>query len=90
MENLLILSYFFFGFPTYTGLKKKLSKGLHDSETLVPHPKKSKRISLKVKYRLRRENQTAEEHQIEKTHNNEEHIYSRKNEKKLETVTGKI
>ncbi len=71
-------------------MKKKLSKGLHDSETLVPHPKKSKRISLKVKHRLRRENQTAEEHQIEKTHNNEEHIYSRQNEKKLETVTGKI
>ena len=43
-----------------------------------------------MKQRLRRENQTAEEHQIDKTHNNEEHIYSRQHEKKLETVTGKI
>jgi hypothetical protein len=77
-------------FHTHTGLKKKLREGLYDSQTVVPNPKKSRRISLKEKQRLRRENQTAEEHQIDKTHNNEEHIYSRQHEKKLETVTGKI
>jgi hypothetical protein len=63
-------------FHTHTGLKKKLREGLYDSQTVVPHPKKSRRISLKEKQRLRRENQTAEEHQIAKTNNNYEHLCS--------------
>ena len=74
-------------FHTHTGLKK-LSKGLYNSQTqIVPHQKKSKRISLKVKQRLRKQNQTTEEHQIAKTQdNNSEHICSRQHVKKLETA----
>ena len=44
----LIGNLFFVGFHTHTGLKK-LSKGLYNSQTqIVPHQKKSKRISLKA------------------------------------------
>ena len=58
-----------------------------DSPSLIPHPKKSKRISLKVKQRLRKQNQTTEKHQIAKTQdNNSEHICSRQHVKKLETA----
>ena len=61
-------------------MSTKLRKELHDS----PHPKKSKRISLKVKERVRKQNQTAEERQIAKSKDNEEHIctYTRTKKKK--------
>jgi len=64
-----------------------LRKELHDdSPSLIPHPKKSKRISLKVKERVRKPNQTAEERQIAKSKDNEEHIctntQTKKNKKK--------
>jgi hypothetical protein len=53
-----------------------LRKELHDdSPSLIPHPKKSKRVSLKVKERVRKPNQTAEERQIiAKSKDNEKHI----------------
>ena len=81
MENFFLLV-----FHTHTGLKK-LSKGLYDSQTqIVPHQKKSKRISLKVKEIVRKQNQTAEERQIAKSKDNEEHIctntQTKKNKKK--------
>jgi hypothetical protein len=41
---------------------------------------------LKEKQRLRRQNQTAEQHQIAKTQDNSERICSRKHVKKLETA----
>jgi hypothetical protein len=62
-----------------------LRKELHDdSPSLIPHPKKSKRISLKVKERVRKPNQTAEERQIAKSKDNEKHIctYTRTKKKK--------
>ncbi len=66
-------------------MSTKLRKELHDdSPSLIPHPKKSKRISLKVKEIVRKPNQTAEERQIAKSKDNEKHIctYTRTKKKK--------
>jgi hypothetical protein len=52
----------------------------------VPHVEKAKRLSSKEKVKLRRENQTAEEHQIAKTHDNNEHNNSRQHEKDVSNV----
>jgi hypothetical protein len=62
-----------------------LSKDLHGSPS-VPHVEKAKRLSSKEKVKLRRENQTAEEHQIAKTHDNNEHNNSRQHEKDVSNV----
>ncbi len=64
----LIGKLFFLIFHTHKGLMKKL------------HPKKMK-LSMKEKKKLQRQNQTAEERQIAKSKNNEEHIFSRQHEK---------
>ena len=72
-------------------MSTKLRKELHDdSPSLIPHPKKSKRISLKVKERVRKPNQTAEERQIAKSKDNEKHIctYTRTKKKKKKHQEG--
>jgi hypothetical protein len=82
----LLENFSFFIFHTDTSLSKKmLSKDLHGSPS-VPHVEKAKRLSSKEKVKLRRENQTAEEHQIAKTHDNNEHNNSRQHEKDVSNV----
>lgn len=58
-----------------------MSKGLRESLSIVPHLKKTKRLSAKVKVKLCRQNQSAEEHQIAKIPDHNQHICSRPHEK---------